>query len=62
MTQDKQPRNIFEQILFGQQVTNDNIIALADNLNVLREQLEILIGSMTTVETFVPNASGAEVE
>ena len=57
-----QPKNIFEQILLGQQIMNENIIALSENLNVLKTHLETLINAMSTTETFEPNASGAKVE
>lgn len=36
----QQPRNIFEQILFGQLAINDNIIALAKNIEILNERLD----------------------
>lgn len=60
-SQQMQPRNILEQILFGQQIINDNVVALADNLNAVHEQLETLLTSLSAIEISEPNTSGAEV-
>lgn len=59
----KQPKNIFEQILFGQEIVNDNIVALADNLVIVNDKLDILLDifSPSPVDKdSEPNASGAE--
>jgi len=34
------PRNIFEQILYGQLAVNDNVVALAKNVEVLADRVE----------------------
>jgi hypothetical protein len=39
-TKTQQPRNIFEQILFGQLAVNDNIVALAKNVEILNERFD----------------------
>jgi hypothetical protein len=45
------PRNIFEQILFGQIAINDNVVALAKNIEVLNERIDDIMGVFTTSTT-----------
>ena len=45
------PRNIFEQILFGQLAVNDNIVALARNIEVLNERIDDIMCVFTTTTT-----------
>lgn len=54
------PRNIFEQILFGQQTTNENILALADNLKDVYDKLNALIDTFSTTPISAPTDSGIE--
>ena len=59
----RQPKNIFEQIVFSQEVINENIVALSDNLNVINTKLDSLMAifsTPTTADYSEPNASGAE--
>lgn len=59
----KQPKNIFEQILFGQEIVNDNIVALADNLVIVNDKLDILLDIFSPSpvnKDSEPDASGAE--
>lgn len=58
----RQPRTIFEQILFGQQITNENIVALSENLEQLHQQLGLLLNALNAVPIPEPNASGAGEE
>lgn len=60
MIEERKPKNIFEQILFGQQIVNENIVALSENLNAVHQQLSTLLQSLDTISTFEPNASGEE--
>ena len=65
MEQNKKPQNIFEQIVFGQEVTNDNIVALAENLNVVNAKIDALLSIFTTPpvrtkDNSEPDASGAD--
>lgn len=55
-----QPRNIFEQILLGQQAINDNIIALSDNMNTIYGQVKTLIESLSAIPISEPTDLGAE--
>lgn len=60
----RQPRNIFEQIVLGQEITNDNVVALAENLNVINAKIDALIAIFTAPPmpdvNSEPDASGAE--
>lgn len=60
----KQPKTIFEQIVFGQEVTNENIVALAHNIDVVNAKIDALLAIFTTPpvkkDNSEPNASGAE--
>lgn len=62
----KQPKTIFEQIVFGQEITNDNIVTLAHNLDVINAKIDALLSIFTTPavkkENSEPDASGAETK
>lgn len=62
----KTPRTIFEQIVFGQEVTNDNIVALAHNMDVINAKVDALLAIFTTPpvrkDNSEPDASGAETK
>lgn len=45
--------NIFEKILYGQKVTNDNIV-------ILNEKIDVVLKMLTVVEETGPDASGTE--
>lgn len=58
-----QPRTIFEQIVFGQQITNDNIVALAENLAIVNAKIDALMAAFTpAVHDSEPDASGKEIK
>lgn len=61
-TQQQQPRNIFEQIALGLQVTNENTVAIAADLAELFQMVKEIHGALfpVTNTTSEPNASGAE--
>lgn len=59
----KQPKTIFEQMVYGQEIVNDNIVALAENLNVVMAKVDALLAIFTTPpvrKQSEPDASGAE--
>lgn len=58
----KEPQNIFEQILYGQLTTNDNIVTLSQNLADIHERLENLMAMVKTIhpEEAKPIAPGVE--
>lgn len=62
----RQPRTIVEQLVFGQEVTNENIGALAHNLDVINAKIDALLAIFTTPpvkkENSEPDASGAETK
>lgn len=62
----KQPTTIIEQMVIGQQVTNDNIIALAEDLNIMHAKLDALLAMFTTpaisTDNSKPVASGEETK
>lgn len=54
----RQPRNLFEQILFGVQVTNDNIVTLHDRVDAFEAKINAIHDAL--YPTSEPNASGAD--
>lgn len=59
----KQPKTIFEQIVLGQEVINENIVTLAENLNVVMAKVDALLAIFTTPPVRKqpePDASGAD--
>lgn len=61
--ENKQPKNIFEQIVFGQEIINDNIVSLSENLNIVNQKVDKLMAILSTppiIKDSEPNASGAE--
>jgi hypothetical protein len=63
--ENKQPKNIFEQIVFGQEILNDNIVALSENLDFINQKVDMLIAVLSTppiIKDSEPNASGAETK
>ena len=54
----RQPRNLFEQILFGVQVTNDNIVTLHDRVDAFEAKINAIYDAL--YPTSEPNASGAD--
>lgn len=57
----RQPRNIFEQILFAQEVTNDNVVALADNMAVMNTKIDVLMAALG-LSTSEPTALGTDTK
>lgn len=56
----KQPRNIFEQIALGLQVTNENTVAIAQDLAEMYSMVKEIHNVLFQINTSEPNASGAE--
>ena len=59
----RQPRTIFEQIALGQEIVNENIVTLAENLNVVMAKVDALLAIFTTPPVRKqpePDASGAD--
>lgn len=61
----RQPRTIVEQIVFGQEITNENIVALADNLSVVNAKIDTLLAMFSLAsgkDDSEPDASGADAK
>ena len=59
----RQPKTIFEQIVFGQEITNENIVALAENLAVINAKIDKLLAVFAPTEKHSkPVASGEDTE
>lgn len=55
------PRNIFEQILFGLEATNANVVAVSEEIALLRHDMQTLKSGLYIDENISePNALGAE--
>lgn len=59
-SKNKEPKNILEQILYGQEIINDNIVALSDNIDILYKRVNSLFESMAPIETSSPTVSGKD--
>lgn len=53
------PRNIFEQILFGVKTTNDNVVALSEDLALVHQKIDAIYNALYP-PTQEPNADGAQ--
>lgn len=60
----RQPKTIFEQIVFGQEITNENIVTLAENLAVVNAKIDALLAFFMPAEheESKPFASGKETK
>ena len=56
----REPKNIFEQILYGQEIMNDNIVALAENMDILYKRFNELFESIAPKDTASPTVPGRE--
>ena len=63
MTQEtRKPKNIFEQIALGLEVTNENTVAISEDLANLYKMVEEIHSALYMQINSEPNASGKEVE
>lgn len=62
----KQPRTILEQIVYGQEITNQNIVTLSEDMAVMHAKLDALLAIFSAPPAMKydsePDASGAEKE
>lgn len=60
----RQPKTIFEQIVFGQEITNENIVTLAENLAVVNAKIDVLLAFFmpSEREESKPVASGEDTK
>lgn len=58
---EKKARNIFEQILFGLEATNANVVVVSEEIALLRHDMQALKAGLYIDENISePNALGAE--
>lgn len=57
---EKKARNIFEQILFGLEATNANVVAVSEEIALLRQDMQALKSGLYIDNNSEPNALGAE--
>ena len=50
----QQPRNIFEQILYGQLTVNDNVVALSKNVEILNDKIDDIMSVFKAQTDVVP--------
>lgn len=53
-----EPRNIFEQILFGVKATNDNIVAISEDLALVHQKIDAIYNAL--YPPIEPNADGSQ--
>ena len=57
---EKKARNIFEQILFGLEATNANVVAVSEEIALLRQDMQALKSGLYIDNISEPNALGVE--
>ena len=58
---ERKARNIFEQILFGLETTNANVVTLSEEIALLRQDMQALKSGLYMDDNISePNALGAE--
>lgn len=55
----EKPKTIFEQILFGVKATNDNVVALSEDLALAHQKIDAIYAALYP-PTQEPNADGAQ--
>ena len=50
----QQPRNIFEQILYGQLTVNENVVALSKNVEILNDRFDDIMTLFAAQMDVVP--------
>lgn len=55
---EKKPRNIFEQILFGLEATNNNVVALSEDIVAILKDIQTIKAALC-IDNSEPNALGA---
>lgn len=59
---DKQPKTIFEQIVFGLVTTNENLGAVAERVDAVSTKLDMVLAALSAspIQTSEPTTSGSE--
>lgn len=58
----QQPRNIFEQILYGQLTVNDNVVALSKNVEILNDKIDDIMTVFAAQMEIVPEPKKSAVK
>ena len=56
---EKQARNIFEQILFGLEATNTNVVAVSEEIALMWQDIKAIKTALYMEDNSQPNALGA---
>ena len=56
---DKQPKTIFEQILFGLEATNTNVVDLSEEIAAIRREIQEIKSALFVQQYSEPNVLGA---
>ena len=57
MADNRQPKTIFEQILQGEQINNEILAGIASDMEVIKQQLQMIIGVLYAPVTEDDNTS-----
>lgn len=57
MADNRQPKTIFEQMLQGEQINNEILVGIASEMDVIKQQLQMIIGVLYTPVTEDDNTS-----
>ena len=65
MTDNRQPKTIFEQMLQGEQINNEILVGIASEMDAIKQQLQMIIGVLYAPvtednNTSEPTALGAD--
>ena len=58
----QQPRNILEQILYGQLTVNDNVVALSKNVEILNDKIDDIMTVFAAQMEIVPEPKKSAVK
>ena len=57
MSDNRQPKTIFEQILQGEQINNEILVGIASEMDAIKQQLQMIIGVLYAPVTENDNTS-----
>lgn len=57
MADNRQPKTIFEQMLQGEQINNEILVGIASEMDVIKQQLQMIIGVLYAPVTEDDNTS-----
>lgn len=57
MTDNRQPKTIFEQMLQGEQINNEILVGIASEMDAIKQQLQMIMGMLYAPVTEDENTS-----